>query len=138
MCHAKQTFLVLSLLISAANFASAHPPQGGSDCLLQEHRNQIVRANLKFKLPEAKKIEETLQAFSPPDFLTQAKLGTKLAGQHLCELGIEMVLIKTCHEYAVSLNQGSDSASQVHMKIRQLGENNKGMIDALVRISTQL
>ncbi len=135
-----QRIFHLSLLtgVFSSSLTFAQPPKGDSDYFLQEHRNQIVRANLKFRLPDAKKIEETLQAFSPPGFLTQAKLGTKLAGKQLCELGIDMIVVQARHEYAVSLNQGSDSASQVHMKMRQLGQNNKGMVDALVRISTQL
>lgn len=135
----KRIFL-LSLLTGAfsSSLVVAYPTQEDSDSFLQNHRNQILKANLKFRLPDEKKIEKTLQAFGLRDFLEQAKLGTKLAGHHLSELGIDMIFVKACHDYAASLKEGSESDSQVGTKTRQLWETKQSMVEALLNISTQI
>jgi len=134
----KKMFL-LSLLTGAlsSSLVFAQPPEEG-DRFLQEHRNRIVKAHLKYRLPDEKKIEEALRAVSPSDFLEQAKLGTKLARQHLSELGIDMVLVGACHDYVDSLKQSSESDSQVGTKTCQLWETKQRMVEALLNISTQI
>ncbi len=135
MYHKKQTLLIVSLLVSVANFASAQPPGEES---YSAHLTQVAQKTARYKLPNQNIIADILEKNTTKDFVKKTKLAEKLADKEDIEIGIYTAFESAVTDYVILLSKGGMPQQQVTLSNNVLESLRAGFIKALVNASTPL
>lgn len=137
MLNRKVFLTPLFVGLLASSFASSQPPKGDA-ADYTEHVTQVAKANRRYNLPDQEAIKDALGAFPTEHFVEKTGIDQKLAGLKLPEIELYARFEVAEHDYLEILRKGKMPAPLITAQKLMLAVMRKDMVEALVRISTQI